>query len=554
MSNREIANLFNLLADLMTLHEENPFKIRSYSNAYIQLRKLETPVGDMSDEEISQVKGIGKAIRSKIAEILETGKMSTLEEYKTKTPPGIQDMVGIKGLGPKKIRQLWKELEIESVGELLYACNENRLISLSGFGLKTQDDIKKKIGYFLQSKGKFLFGRIEAEAKDIFQFVKVKFPWSDISFTGAFRRRDPVLSRIDIIVSGGNPAEVFDNETLILDSQEKQTFSGKTEKGTPVTIHACEPEEFGSKLFKTTGTRAFLEAFLKTAQASDFTGLKTEQEVFEKAGTPYIQPELRETAEIIEKANTGLPALVDEKDIRSVLHSHTTYSDGLHSLREMAEEARDLGYEYIGITDHSKTAFYANGLSEERVAEQMAEIDELNQELAPFKIFKGIESDILYDGTLDYAPEVLEKFDFIIASIHSQLKMDKEKATSRLIAAIENPYTTILGHPTSRLLLSREGYPIDHKKVIDACAEKGVILELNANPIRLDVDYTWIPYAVEKGVKISVNPDAHSKEGIQHIKYGVFAARKGGLSPTMCFNSLNLAEFEEFLRNRRKQF
>ena len=302
----------------------------------------------------------------------------------------------------------------------------------------------------------------------------------------------------------------------------------------------------GSKLFSTTGPRAFLETFLEKSTADDFKNLATEEAVFEKAALPYLAPELRDDNRWLEAATP--PKLVTEKDVKSVMHLHTTYSDGLHSLRDMALYSKELGYEYMGLTDHSKSAFYANGLKPERVLAQMEEVDELNKELAPFKIFKGIESDILYDGSLDYEEDILKKFDFIIASVHSVLKMDKEKATTRLIRAIENPYTTILGHPTGRLLLSREGYPIDHKKVIDACAANKVILELNANPVRLDLDWTWIPYALEKGVKISINPDAHSKEGIHDIRYGVLAARKGGLTAEMCFNNLGLKEFEAFLK------
>lgn len=235
-----------------------------------------------------------------------------------------------------------------------------------------------------------------------------------------------------------------------------------------------------------------------------------------------------------------MPILIEETDIKGVIHSHTTYSDGLHTLREMAEYSKSLGFEYIVITDHSKSAFYANGLKPERVLAQMEEIDALNAELAPFKIYKGIESDILGDGSLDYEEDILKQFDVIIASVHSNLKMDKEKATTRLINAIKNPYTTILGHPTGRLLLSREGYPIDHMAIIDACAEHQVAIELNANPYRLDLDYEWIPYAMEKGVKISINPDAHSKEGIHDIRYGVLAARKGGLTKEMCFNAADV--------------
>ncbi|MEL6720569.1 MAG: PHP domain-containing protein, partial [Bacteroidota bacterium] len=243
----------------------------------------------------------------------------------------------------------------------------------------------------------------------------------------------------------------------------------------------------------------------------------------------------------------AIPQLIQDQDIKGVLHVHTTASDGAHTLADMCAYAQSLGYEYIGITDHSKSAFYASGLKIDELEEQWNVIDELNSKLAPFKIFKGIESDILNDGRLDYEEEILKQFDFIIASVHSNLKMDEAKATQRLITAIENPYTTILGHPTGRLLLSRKGYPIQHKKVIDACAANNVHIELNANPYRLDLDWTWIPYALNKGVKIAINPDAHSKEGIHDIHFGVEVARKGGLTKEDCLNALTLSDFEQIL-------
>jgi len=312
---------------------------------------------------------------------------------------------------------------------------------------------------------------------------------------------------------------------------------------TPVVLHRCLAEEFGSKMFKLTGSPAFVNAFVRANTGLNFKGLRTEQEVFEKAGLPYIAPELRENPEVLELARAGqLPQLIAESDIRGVLHVHTTWSDGLHSLREMCAYARELGYDYIGITDHSQAAFYANGLKPDRVLAQMAEIDALNAEMAPFRILKGIESDILNDGSLDYEAAILEKFDFVIASVHSNLKMNRDKATERVVRAIENPYTTILGHPTGRLLLSREGYPLDWDAVFDACARCNVAIELNANPYRLEIDWALIPEALRLGIRISINPDAHSKEGMHDIRYGVLAARKGGLTAAQCLNAQEFAK------------
>jgi DNA polymerase (family 10) len=279
----------------------------------------------------------------------------------------------------------------------------------------------------------------------------------------------------------------------------------------------------------------------------------SEEEIFNSFGMQFIEPELREGLNEVELAKANkIPKLLELTDLKGILHNHSTYSDGLNTLKDMAVYCKELGYEYLGMCDHSQSAFYANGLKADRVMEQQREIDELNKKLAPFKIFKGIESDILNDGSLDYPEEVLKTFDFIVASVHSNLKMTEEKATARLLKAIENPYTTILGHPTGRLLLSRPGYPIDHKRIIDACAANNVIVELNAHPYRLDIDWRWIQYCIEKGVKISVNPDAHEKGGYHDMHYGVCAARKGMLTKEMCFNAMPLIEMEAYFKKKNR--
>jgi DNA polymerase (family 10) len=277
-----------------------------------------------------------------------------------------------------------------------------------------------------------------------------------------------------------------------------------------------------------------------------------ESGIYASLGLQYIEPELREgLTEVSSAKENKIPKLIELSDLKGILHNHSTYSDGMNSLKEMAEYCKELGYEYLGICDHSQSAFYAQGLKPDRVFEQHAEIDLLNKQLFPFRVFKGIESDILNDGSLDYSDDVLKSFDFIVASVHSNLKMNEEKATARLLKAIENPFTTILGHPTGRLLLSRPGYPIDHKKIIDACAANGVIIELNAHPYRLDIDWRWIPYCLERGVKISINPDAHEKSGYHDMYFGTFVARKGMLSKEMCLNSLSLTEIESYFLSRK---
>jgi len=550
MNNKEIANVFNELAKIMELHQENKFKIRSYSNAYITLRKLDSPLVDMSPEEIGAIKGVGKAINAKIQEFIATGTLETLKKYQDQTPVGVQEMLHIKGFGPKKVYDIWKVLEVESIGELIYACNENRLVELKGFGQKTQEDLRKKLEYYQKTKHQFHFASLEKEAKDLVATIQKKLPNAQISLTGAIRRNAPILSAIEILIASDQAIDsIFSEDGLALQTHE-QNYTAISPTSSPVIIYHCGLAEFGSKLFLSSATVPFREEFLAKANEKSFKNIATEEAIFEKAGVPYILPELREDAAIVTKAKQQeIPTLVEKKDIKGVLHAHSTYSDGIASLKEMATQCQQLGYQYLGITDHSKSAFYANGLKVNRLKEQWKEIDELNATYnGAFKIFKGIESDILSSGALDYEEDILKQFDFIIASVHTNLKMDKAKATTRLIKAIENPYTTILGHPTGRLLLSREGYPIDHKKIIDACAANQVAIELNANPYRLDIDYQWIPYAMEKGVKIAINPDAHSLEGITDIHFGTLAARKGLLTAAFCLNTLSTSEFEAYLK------
>jgi DNA polymerase (family X) len=559
MTNKEIARRFSDLAAIMELHNENPFKIRSYANAYITLRKLDTPLTDMPRSEMDAIKGVGKTIGDKIQELLQTGDMQAFRKYADETPAGVVDMLSIKGFGPKKIQAVWKELGIETVGELLYACNENRLIELHGFGKKTQDEIRKNAEYYLRSRHKIHWATADELAIETEKYLKEKLPSARIERTGELRRLMPTVERLDFLIAnteGVSISQVFDNAHLTLIDSKENSFLAKNEEGFAVQIFTCAPEEFGSKQFKYSGSRPFLEAFVKNmaerhpdslgAEGRDFRNISDEKLLFEKAKLPFIAPELRENGSILDlAAANNLPNLINLGDIKGVIHTHTTYSDGLHSVEEMAKAAQHLGYQYIGITDHSKAAFYANGLKEDRIYAQWEEIDKLNGQFFNFKILKGIECDILNDGSMDYNEEILRGFDFVIASVHSNLKMNEEKATARIIKAVENQYVTILGHPTGRLLLSREGYPLDHEKVIDSCAANGVTIELNAHPWRLDVDWTWIPRARERGVLISVNPDAHSTAGIKDIRYGIMAARKGGLDAAGCLNSRSVEGFLE---------
>jgi DNA polymerase (family 10) len=555
MENKPVARKLRLLSQLMELHEENPFKIKSIANAAFKVDKLPFPVAGKTLVELEKVDGIGKSTAAKIIELLEKGTMTELDEILAKTPQGVVEMMGIKGIGPKKVAIIWRDLAIESVGELFYACNENRLVEAKGFGLKTQEDIRKAIEFNMDSNGKFLYAKVEAEAHRLMDQLKDIFPDALIEFAGEFRRYCEIINKL-IIVLGSRDQEIAFNSLLnsgILTSVQTELdhITGHFENGLNVEIVCVEKRNFYKELFLNTGDDEHVKAIL-TKIIDELDQPTSEELIYQKAGMEFIKPELREGIAYIDKAIANkLPELISHTDLKGTLHNHSTWSDGINTVEEMALYCRDeLKLEYLGMCDHSKSAFYAKGLSIERVLQQQEEIDHLNKKLNGFRIFKGIESDILYDGSLDYPDEILKRFDFIVASVHSILKMDEEKATSRLIKAIENPYTTILGHPTGRLLLSRNGYPINYKKVIDACADNGVVIEINANPLRLDLDWRWHQYALDKGVWLSINPDAHRREGFLDMYYGTLVARKGGLYKERCLNALSLHEITAFFENR----
>jgi DNA polymerase (family 10) len=556
MDNYQIAGIFSVLSKLMDIHGENSFKAKSYASAAFNIEKLPLQLSETPHEKIFEIKGIGESSGKKIIEILETGSLQALQEIIDKTPSGVIEMLNIKGIGPKKISTIWKEMEIESIGELLYACKENRLKLYKGFGEKTQQNVIETIEFYLGNQGSYLYPQVEAIEPQITTYLEKIFGAENVRITGTFKRQLEIIDELEYVIKSTNEAikpkfQSANPPELLEENPDNLLY--KLLNGLKLRLYTGE-KAAEKRLFVTTGRTEFNDAFFTRFPKLDFEDSfgDDDKNVFTRASINYIPPCLRETAAIINRAkSSALPELIQPGDIKGIIHSHSNWSDGSNTLEEMANASKEQGLEYLVISDHSKSAFYANGLSEERIKAQHQLIDELNNRLTGFKIFKSIESDILYDGSLDYTNNILSTFDLVIASVHSILKMTEEKAMQRLITAIENPYTAILGHMTGRLLLSRKGYPVDHKKIIDACAANNVVIELNAHPSRLDIDWRFINYALDKNVLISIDPDAHSIEGFKDTRYGVLSAQKAMVTKEQNLSSMGLAQFENFVQNRK---
>lgn len=542
--NYSIADQFSLLSKLMDIHGENSFKSKSYSIAAFNIEKLPVQLATLSPAEIIAMKGIGDSTGKKILEILETGKLQQLEKLVAATPPGVLDMLNIKGIGPKKINTIWKEMQIESLGELQYACEENRLLLYKGFGAKTQQNVRDAIEFYLSNRESFLYAEVEALALQVQEMITAAFPSHHTQHTGAFRRQMEIIEQLEWVTTIPEQeltTYLVGHDFSRANGDHKPWIRFKGQQQLTLAFIPTTPQHFARLLFETSCSDDFLRAW---QTAFPLTDVEHESAYFEQAGISVIPASRREDPAVI---NQPAVTLIQPSDIKGIIHAHSQWSDGSHTLEEMTKACMDQGFEYLVISDHSKSAFYANGLSEERIAAQHQQIDELNAKYPAFRIFKSIECDILNDGSLDYSNDILDSFDLVIASIHSNLKMTEEKAMTRLLKAIEHPNTTILGHMTGRLLLSRKGYPVDHEKIIDACKANHVVIELNAHPRRLDIDWRFIRQALDKGVLISVDPDAHSIEGYKDVKYGVLAAQKGGLVKEHNLSSFSRKELEEYV-------
>ena len=555
MSNKEISNQFTLLSKLMDIHGENSFRSKSYSVLGYKITQLNIELATLPEKDIFNLNGIDETMGKKIVEILATGSIQSLEDLIENTPAGVLEMMKIKGIGPKKIHLIWKEMEIESVGELLYACHENRLLLYKGFGKKTQNNVIESIEYYLSHKGSYLYAQLELLASELLAYFKKIFATENIFITGDFARQEETADVLEFVIEASQKnilKTMSPMDEFLLSETGDDWITFKYAEKINVKIHPAEKENLVDKVFATTGNIDFVQSFKNSFPELNFKNVENDKAIFRKTEIQYIPPFLRETKKIISLAKAGkIPAVIQPGDIKGIIHCHSIWSDGNNSLEDLAETCIRSGKEYLVLSDHSKSATYAQGLSEERIRAQHASIDAINKKLAPFKIFKSIESDILNDGSLDYSDSMLSTFDLVIASVHSNLKMNEDKAMSRLLKAIENPFTTILGHMTGRLLLSRRGYPLDYEKIIDACAANNVVIEINANPRRLDMRWQWISYALSKNVLLSINPDAHSLPEFDNTKYGVLVAQKGMVTPKNNLSSFSLKEFQEFLAGRK---
>ena len=535
----------------------NPHRSRALGNAGRTLERIDERVVDLLEQgTLTSIRGIGDRLANQIQEIVDTGTFEAREELLGAIPAGVLDIMRVKGLGAKKARAIWQQLNIISLTELEHAAASGQLASLDGFGQKTQDNILKNIVLLKSYSSKGRYADVLSMLASPLEALKTAPGIDQVWITGELRRKMETIEHVELVVQSSSPPDVQKACETVWNptepfSRDDARIQGTLPNGIPITVHITGAANAGTVLWKTTGSPAHCEAFEDAhGPAAD---VQDEGVLYEKANLPHIPPELREHTGELEL--TELPALITTSDLNGTLHNHSTYSDGAHTLQQMADRSREMGLSYFGICDHSRSLVVANGLSIERVQQQQDEIKALNASYAeaqgqPFKIFSGIESDILADGSLDYPDDVLHTFDFVVASVHTRMNMAVDEATSRLIKAIENPYTRILGHPTGRILLVREGYPIDYERVLDACAAHGVAIELNANPYRLDLDWRWIRTATEKGILISINPDAHAMDGLYDVQWGVEVARKGWLTAEQCLNALSLDAFEQWVANR----
>jgi DNA polymerase (family 10) len=583
MDKNQIANILEEVAVLLTLKEgSNPFEPRAYENAARAISAFDGDIEQLAREgKLKGIPGLGPTIIKRVEELVNTGHLAFYDELRASTPPIKLEMMRIPGVGPKKINAIYNELHVNSIAELEQASHENKVARLPGFGKKTQDNILQGIAFLTQHSGRFLYPVAEEEAGRIHAALATLPEIVRLEVGGSLRRRRETIKDIDMVASVADDAS-DEARRKIMDfftsqpSVEAITGKGDTKSsvvlgsGIAMDLRVVKDSQFPYTLHHFTGSKEHHISLRRRALSRNMTindyGLfkgkephlelvpcKNEADIYKALGLAYIEPELREDMGEIEAAAHGtLPELVQESDLLGVLHVHSTWSDGQNTIREMAEACIAHGFMYLGITDHSKAAAYAGGLSEDSLRRQQEEIDRLNEEYAGrLRILKGTECDILKDGALDYTDEVLASLDFVVASIHSNFNLSPEEQTRRMLRAISNPYVNIIGHPTGRILLGRAGYSLDMEAVVDAAAAQGVSIEINASPSRLDLDWRLVHRARDKGMKIPIDPDAHTLDGLDDMRYGIGIARKGWLSARDVVNTMKTEALLKFFKEQR---
>lgn len=553
MNKFDIARALDEISNYIELSENNRFRALAFERAAHSVNALDAEPADLiASGTLEKVEGIGKGTAAVIEELVRTGKSKYLEDLRKLYPPGIFEMLRVPKLGLKKIGILHEKLGIGSLDDLEKAARSGRLAALPGFGAKTQTFILANIERARRRESHFLLPVGVEIGEQIREHLAAIEEIEDAEVSGSVRRRLEIIRNVNIVIATRKQESVVRALASLVEKIERvddDTVKAQARNEVEVWFHFAKPEAFGATLLATTGTPEFVTAFL--AHGGKLVRARAEKELFDKAGLAFVDPERRENGDDLKQKRRR--RLIEVSDLRGTFHVHTTFSDGRNTVREMLKTANAQGFEYVGISDHSPAAFYARGLSLEQLRLQQKEIAANERDVAPMRVFRGTEADILADGTIDYDDKTLAKFDFVIASIHSRFQMTKDEMTERMLKALDNPYVTFIGHLTGRKLLSRDGYSIDYEKIFEKAAKKGVMIEINGNPNRLDIDWRHIRRALDLGVGFSINPDAHSVHEYAALISGTWVARKAGLSAKEMFNTKGVEEVAEYLKTQRKK-
>jgi DNA polymerase (family X) len=581
MDKAQVVEILEEIGVLLELQGENPFKTRAYTNAARVVETLSEDLGKVvAENRLGESKGIGEALQQKITELVTTGKLGYYEKLRASFPPGLLELLKLPGLGPKKVRVLYDDLKITNLTELESACREHRLASLKGFGEKTELNILAALERYRSYASLHRYGDVLPIAEEILDYLRQIPELHRVSVAGSLRRGKEITKDIDLVASASEPSAIM-SVFVQLPGVIQVVAQGETkssiiwEGGIGCDLRVVADSQFSSALHHFTGSKEHNVAMRQRAIERGFklsewglfpestepeskevkpVSCPTEEALFSKLGLQYIPPELRENLGEIEAASENkIPRLLEWTQLCGTFHNHTTASDGQNTLEQMAEAAQSIGLSYLGIADHSKSSFQANGLDETHLLGQIADIRRLNKTYDDFQVFAGSEVDVLKDGRLDYDDEILSQLDYVVASVHSVFNLDEEMMTKRIIRAMENPFVTMLGHATGRLLLARESYAVNLSKIIDCAAETGTWIELNSSPWRFDLDWRWWHKARDKGVFCSINPDAHSVAQLGYIRLGATMARKGWLRSSDVVNTLALAKMRKLLQTPKAQ-